>query len=100
VPFGDFFSDRFRQGVKHRIRLFQRHMGPGCDQMGQFLFANDLGGLGICCGHKLVAPFSEWSRHAGGPAAALSNQSTERLVLDHSLFCLYSCELSNMNTNK
>jgi hypothetical protein len=30
-----------------------------------------------------------------GPlAAALSNQSTERLVLDHSLFCLYSSELS------
>jgi hypothetical protein len=30
----------------------------------------------------------------GQSAAALSNQSTERLVLDHSLFCVYSSELS------
>jgi hypothetical protein len=31
---------------------------------------------------------------AGPPAAALSNQSAERLVLDHSLCCVYSSELS------
>jgi hypothetical protein len=31
---------------------------------------------------------------AGPSAAALSNQSTELLVLDHSLFCVYSNELS------
>ncbi len=54
VAFADFFAHGLRQRIKHRICLFEPHMGLGGDQMGQFLFANDLARRGICCGHELV----------------------------------------------
>ncbi len=70
VAFGNFFAHRLGQRVKHGIRLFQRHLGLGGNQMGQFLFANDLCGLGISAGHDLLDPFCAYRRE-GWRAAPL-----------------------------
>ena len=97
VPPGDFFADGVRQGIQHGISLFQIHMGPGCDQMGEFLFANDFGSLGLCCGHRFVDPFDvccrEW-RRAGLPLCCCHRERcTVHWTIPASFFSLPSCPL-------
>ena len=41
MPFCDLFPYGFREGVNHRVRLFQIYMSFGCDEMAEFLPAGE-----------------------------------------------------------
>ncbi len=88
VPLGDFFADSVRQGVQHRIGLFQIHMGPGLRSDGRvplcqrFWESLNLLWASFCRSFPCVLQGMEACR----PVALLLQQRTEHRALDHSLF--------------
>src|SRR5258708_5419315 len=76
VSFCDLFPYGFREGVNDGIRLFQVHMSPSCDKMGEFLFPNDLRSLGIFCWHKLSILSASGEENPGVQAWRSSTPST------------------------
>lgn len=62
----DFLADGLDQRINHHIGLFYLHLGFGCNQMGEVLFANNL--CFVCCCHTVVDPFSKSKGDAGLPA--------------------------------